>query len=426
MSSELARLWALLSVLSLACNEGECTEPSTLPEGRSFEGGAALDDCPGHPVHRNFAEACEGVLPQIRVTVTDGTRPIPNALVYPFYESLKKYKLDPDRFPEVNGTEQAIGYDACTDEEGVAVICGFDPADAIKGATQLRVVKAGYSFYASPKIVVTSTVYERPVRLTPMNVEDDRILVMSCEPQHREPTLLQRAGVGFTMAPIGTVVDQLDDFDTLLIGFACNKHESFNELLVRERNERLLEWVRGGGLLFFAQQNDSKWSRRTGCACQARACPEYQFEILPENEKCNDYEAAIVAKDDPLVSGVPSWEAWSYREQVVPGDPNDPRRSFVCLDCIDGSELGDRWEILLTVRPIASEEKPKSSCPGDYDESGKHVALMRAQFGEGMIVVAHHAWEQGSEGETLDLTYSDPNGIAARAAVISLLKSWGR
>jgi hypothetical protein len=418
-------MWFSLLLAASACRSDPSCVPESeeLPEGRSSNEGASLDDCPGHPAYRDFAAECEGVSPRLVVTVRDETGPVANALVYPFPQTLRKVRVDPVRFPEVNGTEQTIGYDACTDEQGVAVICGFEDPAAI---TQLRVVKRGHAFFHTGPFALTSTsVVQVPVSLTSTPAEDHRILVMSCEPHHREPTLLQRANVDFVMAPIGTVIDRLPEFDTLLIGFACNKHESFNELLTRDGNAALFQWVRDGGHLFFAQQNDSKWSRETGCACQAKACPEqilppeYRFKLLPENDKCNDYRAAsVVLAEDPLVREVPTWEGWSYHEQIAPSET----RSFVCLDCIDGTSLGAVWSVVLRAEPIADE--PKSSCPswngGAYDLAATHVALMHAIYGDGMIVVAHHAWEQGSEGESIGAAV-DANAKLAREAVIDFL-----
>jgi hypothetical protein len=413
-----------------ACSEGGtvCEEAEQLPEGRAFQGAGALGACPGHPDHLDFVAACEGVVPRVKVTVRDERgAPVEGALVFPFPQTLEKNLLDPVRFPALDGLGQTIGYDACTNESGVAVLCGF--GDAV--VDQVRVVAPRHAFFATGSIAMTSTtVIDLSVALTRTSAPEPRVLVMTCEPHHREPTLLQRANIPFAMAPIGSVVDELPRFDVLVVGFACNKHESFGELLVRERNAALLEWVARGGLLFIAQQNDARWSRGTGCPCEARACPKmvlppaYRFELLPENEKCNDYTGATVAAADPLVDRVPSWEGWRYTEQIAPDD----QRSFVCLDCIDGSSV-DRsvWDVLLTARPTAGDARPKAECParalGPYDADGLHVALMKARYGDGLVVVAHHAWEQGSEGVTVPPGgFSDPNAEAARDAVLELLR----
>jgi hypothetical protein len=434
----------LVAGMAFACEDPRVQSPmetiepdagTTVMTGPDAGPVAKPEYCPG----KDWVAECAGATPRLEVSVVDETgAPVPNVLVYQFPMNLLKESIDTQLYPAQDGLERKIQYDACTGPEGKVTICGFDPASLPVTAREIVAVKSGYTRGTTGEVAIAAgDVKQLAIKMDKNpSATDERILTMTCQNWHREVSLLASEDVQFTMAPFGKAIDTLvpdpahplRDFDTFFVGLDASMWQCFGELLVPEKNAKLIEWVKAGGLLFFGQQNDSKFARSTGCPTSANVCPnevlppDYRFELLAEKGGCNDFVSGQpMDTSHMLTDGITDW-TWEYNE-AKEGLSTKTKKNLA-FDAVNGATVNRKMWSVLVAGPSDSAEidKKTADCGTEYAGSESAIHLMEASLGKGKILVGQSAYEQGSQGyHTGGLT--DPAAIAAMQNVIKYLKA---
>lgn len=386
---------------------------------------------------RDWIAECASVTPRLEVTVKDDAgMPVQNALVFQFPMNLKKSAISAD-LPSEDGLKRKISYDACTNQDGKATICGFDPETLPVDALGVVGLKSGYERAASGGLTIAATDVT-PVELTLARdpaATEEKVLVMSCQNWHRGPTVFSIADMKYTVAPFGQVVDYLmadpsdpmKHFDTLYIEGDSDQWQCFGELTAPGKPEKLWQWVNAGGLLVMIQANDSHWSKDTGCVEAAETCPidmfprDYQHKLRGEKMACNDYKSGrILQPDHPVLAGV-SLDSWSYSEEKEPGN----LKSFIGYDTIDRDTVDESvWQVLVAGPTDPAEiEAKRMACGEEYAAVERTAMLIEATVGAGKVHVNNTGFFHGAYGDLFPGGVTDPNAIKLRDNLVAYIKA---
>jgi hypothetical protein len=386
-------------------------------------------------------DICADITPRVEVTVKDvNGNPLQYAMVNSYYPAFSLTYVDPSVYPAKDGFGRKKSYFTCTDEQGKAMLCGWDPSSeyATSTGSDINVWRSGYlpahyGFDPTADPVLGDGVV-RTMEVALQAAADvgqtSKVLFLPCYTgdESRMTYALTYEGVAFTIPAFGQVVDALvtdpehplANFDTLVLDGSCSWYEPYEELLVPEKNAELWRWIAAGGRVFFGEPSSSGWTiDEASCTmepCSSAFFPEeYRFSLMPkhrgstaDSRSCPRFaHGTIVDADHPLANGV-TFDNWTYVEYRQ-AEATDLKYLVTWGATWRATVDESLWNVVMAVTSDQAEIDAKPGCWQDdptLTAFNSGVALMETKYGAGSVLLVHAAWMQATNGERTGQTHA--------------------